>query len=207
MATGSVRPGLLLAVAGGLLLIYSGIRGKKVTSALRDVINGQSPTNAASNVITGTSAASLANSSLVTGTDTTRTQSDIANAALRGQGHCYNYGGVPGPSGRGCWDCSSFCNYVVGVECGRAIPGYGAGKYTGAVHGPPTGAWLIWPGVATIARSKVQAGDLCVWQTHMGIAISDSEMVSAQDAQLGTNVGSITNGGPGGEILVCKRLR
>jgi peptidoglycan DL-endopeptidase CwlO len=202
---GAVRPGPLLAVAAGLLLAYSAIKGKKVTSALRDVINGQSPKNAASNFITGD--ASLANSSLVTGTDTTRTQSDVANAALAGQGHCYKYGGAPGTNGSGCWDCSSFVNYVIGVQLGGAIPGYGAGKYTGTGHGPPTGAWLIWAGVKGISRSAIQAGDLCVWQTHMGVAISNSEMVSALNPADGTRVTSIEGVAPPGEVLFPKRLR
>ena len=202
---GAVRPGPLLAAAAGLLLAWSAVKGKKFTSALRDVINGESPKNAAANAITGTPG--LGNSSLVTGTDTTRTQSDLANAALASQGHMYKYGGAPGVDGTQPWDCSSACNYWVGVDIGHAIPGYAAGKYTGAGHGPATGAWLIWAGLKSISRGSVQAGDIMVWQTHMGVAISNSEMVSAQGptGTPSTRVSSIE--GPPGEVLFPKRLR
>jgi len=99
---------------------------------------------------------------------------------------------------------------VIGHDLGLAIPLYAAGTYTGADHGPPTGAWLLWGGATTIGHdaSVAQPGDLCVWQTHMGIAIGGGQMVSARSATADppTGVGAIAHGGPAGQQLFVRRL-
>lgn len=56
MANGTSK-GAAAGVAGlGVLLVWSGIKGKKVTQVLKDIIAGKSPTQAASTSITGTKA-------------------------------------------------------------------------------------------------------------------------------------------------------
>lgn len=194
-----VSAGKLAVAGGGFILVMSGIRGWSVTGTLRDVVSGHAPGGVA-NPIRGTSGGENVPGS----GNTLLTGSAIANEAEAiGPGHAYRYGGSPGTSGNSPWDCSSFVNFVIGAKLRKSIPGYRNGSYTGAVHGPPTGAWLIWPGVKTIKRGSVQAGDIMVWQTHMGIAISSTLMVSAQDEALGTNISQIE--GPTGELLFPKR--
>lgn len=127
-----------------------------------------------------------------TGTDIQQgTPSAIANAALRYVGHCYTFGGHPGADGKGCWDCSSFVNWVIGHDMGMNIPG-GAWKTVtsnGSQHGPATTSWLLFGQAINLAQ--VQAGDICVSANHMGIAVSPSEMVSALNPSLGTKRTSI----------------
>lgn len=54
MAGGVGSKGSGLALAGlGTLLLWSAIKGKKITQALRDIIAGKSPTKAGNNPITG----------------------------------------------------------------------------------------------------------------------------------------------------------
>lgn len=196
IATGPVKVAPLFLVGGGVLLLWSGITGKKWSSVLRDLVSGKNPSKLpTTNPITG--GGNIGPGSPAGST----TDSAIANTALQYQGHCYVFGGIPGTDGRGCWDCSSFVNYVLGVRLHLAIPGFAG--YNGTSHGPPTGAYLLWGGKTVIPRAAIQAGDLCVWQTHMGIAISNTEMISAVDPAEGTRIGTIDGGGPPGEVLVC----
>lgn len=133
----------------------------------------------------------------------------IASDAMAYQGHSYIYGGAPGTNGQSGWDCSSFCNWVIGHDLSGAIPGFKAGSYTGAVHGPATGSWLTTGLCSTISIGKVtsaaQPGDLIVWQTHMGIYTGNGDMISALNSQLGTRVTTVSGGAPGGELLTVRR--
>jgi cell wall-associated NlpC family hydrolase len=95
---------------------------------------------------------------------------------------------------------------VVGRDLRQPIPGYGPGAYTGATHGPNTLSYLLWGGVVTISRSELQAGDLLVWQSHMGISLGGDQMISSLDTKDGVKVTSIEGGSPAGEVLFCKRL-
>lgn len=128
---------------------------------------------------------------------------NIAITAEYYVGHCYLYGGAPGVDGRSCWDCSSCVNYIVGTVNGQSIPGYPNGSYSGATHGPSTLGWLGWQGqgVGSIDRAEVQPGDIMCWQTHMGIAISNTHMVSAQTPDSGTQVGVIDGFIPGEQLI------
>ena len=62
-------------------------------------------------------------------------------------------------------------------------------------------------GVQSVSRAQLQPGDLCVWQTHMGIYVGGGQMISALDPAQGTMVTTIADGSPAAEILFCKRLR
>lgn len=133
---------------------------------------------------------------------------DTIVAAAQGTiGHCYLYGGAPGPDFTGCWDCSSATNSWVGHWAGQAIPGYGAGQYDGTEHGPSTIGWLSSVGsiVFEIARSDVLGGDIMCWNTHMGVAIDSDNMISALNPSQGTAQTQIDGLIPG-ETLNCLRL-
>jgi cell wall-associated NlpC family hydrolase len=204
---GVSAPAVAAAGIGGLFL-WSGLKGAKISTTARSLLSGQQPSGANANPISGASYASQFDIGIPGGTASlgSGNGAGIAQDAMKYQGHMYQYGGFQAdPRG---WDCSSFANWVVGHDMGLAIPGWGAGKYNGTSHGPPTGAWLLWGGVKGIPRNSVQAGDIMVWQTHMGIAINNSQMISATgpSGTPSTVVGNIDGGGPGGEILFPKRL-
>lgn len=125
------------------------------------------------------------------------TGSAIADAALKYKGQGYVWGGPADTPGD--WDCSSFVNYVLGHDLGMTLPGggkYGDAGYPPHSHGPTTLQYLMWG--TPLNQSQVQAGDLIVSTEHMGIAISPTQMISAQDQQLGTGIGDFPAGFPGG---------
>ena len=180
----------------GSLFVYSGIKGYSVLKAVQNVIQGKSPD-------TGQSVSLLSGGKSASPSGANPGGSAIAQAAVQYKGHCYVYGGAPGADGKGCWDCSSCCNYILNVRLGMAIPG---GAWNPATHGPATGSYLDWGGAATLGSdpSQAQPGDLCVWQTHMGIAVGGGAMLSARDPARGTVVDAIA--GPDGETLVIRRI-
>jgi cell wall-associated NlpC family hydrolase len=202
-----VKSSYLLFGAGGAVLLWSGFKGKKVTSAVRDLISGRNPeaqplaypivTSSAAYAYGGGVAASPVGSVVGKG---------IAVDAEQYKGAGYVWGGAPA-RGIGNRDCSSFANWVIGHDMGLAIPLYKAGTYTGNSHGPPTGVWLLWTGAFNIARRDAAAGDLAVWQTHMGIVIDNNHMISALDSQLGTQITTIEGGAPTAEKLFIRRLK
>ena len=191
MAGNKVNGIAVASIGVGALFVYSGIKGWSILAAVGDIITGKTPAD-------NTNQYRLAaNASGTPGT----TSSDIANDALRYQGHAYSYGGAPGVNGTNPWDCSSFVNWVVGHDLKMSIPGFSNGSYNGSSHGPPTGVWGVWSGLMHISASDVAAGDLIVWTGHMGIAISNTEMISALDKQQGTLITPIAGYGNG--PLMC----
>lgn len=187
------------SVAAGSLLVWSGIKGWSLLRTIGEVVTGKAPTGSEVNVLTTPNSGGSSGSAIAT-------SSGIANDALKYVGHAYSYGGTPGTSGANSWDCSSFVNWVVGHDAGRAIPGYSAGQYNGSAHGPPTGSWGVWPGLSHIPASQLQAGDLIVWTGHMGIAISNTQMVSALNGTKGTLVTPIAGYG-NGPLMCYGRLK
>ena len=175
----------LAAIGAGSIFVWSGLKGWSVLGTIGDVISGKAPNQQAQYPLSSPGAQT--NDALVGGA----TGNAISDDALKYQGHAYSFGGAPGTNGASPWDCSSFCNWVIGHDMRMAIPGYSPGKYNGSVHGPPTGSWGAWPGLRKISRSEIQAGDVLVWSGHMGIAISNSHFVSALDPRDGTAVGPI----------------
>lgn len=191
------------ATTAGFVLLWSGIKGATVGQTLRSLLKGESPPAVPGTppvigiATTGTAAAGGGASG-----------SQISSDALKYQGHAYVYGGAPGPSGTSGWDCSSFCNWVLGHDLGMTLPGSSSPGYSGQSHGPTTLSYLGWAGAKTIGHdaSQAQAGDLLVWQTHMGICTGSSQMISALDPSLGTRVTTISGGAPPGELLYVRRV-
>jgi cell wall-associated NlpC family hydrolase len=190
-------------VAGGLVLLWSGLKNATIADTLKGFLSGNVPKgNPTGSIQIGITDNSTANSS---GTPAT-TDSAIANDALKYKGHAYLFGGAPGPNGTNPWDCSSFANWVLGHDLNFVLPGSLSPGYNGASHGPTTLSYLAWTGATTISNSAsaAQAGDLCVWQTHMGIAIGGGQMISAENPQNGTRIDTIAGFIPG-EILFVRR--
>lgn len=186
-----------VAIAGvGGLFVYAGIRGYSPLKGAQNVIQGQ-PVSA------GQTASLLGG---VGSGSTLTTDSQIANTALRYVGHPYKFGGAPGRDGKNPWDCSSMDNWVLGHDLGLTLPGSSSPGYDGMEHGPDTIEYLSWDGAETVGHNAgvAQAGDLCVWQTHMGIAIGNGQMVSAENPSRGTRIDPIHLTG---EVLFVRRVR
>jgi len=167
-----------LATAGGLLL-FSGLKGVSIPDAVRGVLStGQLPAPAPSATpVSTTSGAPLANGGA--------SGSPIADAALKYQGKVpYKWGGAD-PSG---WDCSGFVTWVLHHDLGYNLP---SNTHTVCMQ------FYGWSGASKVTTPMVvQPGDLVVWPSHMGIAVSSTEMISAENPHSGTKVDTFQNGGP-----------
>ena len=116
----------------------------------------------------------------------------IASDALKYKGRRYVWGGASPATG---WDCSGMVNYVLCHDMKLEIPGYQGGTFTGTTHGPNVASYIGWPGVQIIPgpANTPQPGDLVAWgpNEHIGIAISATQMISAEDPAQGTQVSGI----------------
>lgn len=169
---GDVKTPAVAAAGVGALVLWASLKGVGVTGGLRSLLGGKQPVSTHSEDITGNVADTASGDLLSTGSGTV-TGSAVANAGLRyvGSGSTYAWGGGT-PKG---WDCSGFCNWVIGHDLAGAIPGSRSGSYSG--HGPTTIQWATFG--TSVPRDQVQAGDLVVWPLfHMGIAVSGSQMVN-----------------------------
>jgi len=192
----------LTAVSIGMLFVWSGIKGWSIVGTAGDLITGVKPQQVAMPL---TNADASAASSPEAGIGVAG-GGDIVSAAMAGQGHAYRFGGAPVLNVANPLDCSIFVNWTLSVKLGRRIPGYGPGQYKGTVHGPPTGTWAVWDGLQRVSRNNLAPGDIIVWLGHMGIAISNTQMISALNPKLGTRVGQI-EGAARGPIVTMGRLK
>jgi peptidoglycan DL-endopeptidase CwlO len=192
------------AAAIGIAFVYSALKGKSFLSVLQGTIKGKNPkTIPVTQNITATNLTGALSS--VTSISAGAAGSGISADAIKYVGAGYVWGGAPA-KGVGNWDCSSFTNWVCGHDLGLPIPGHAAGTYDGSSHGPPTDVWLLWGGLKFVSHSSADAqpGDLCIWQTHMGIALGNGQMISALNSDKGTLVTSIDGIVPG-ELLYVRR--
>jgi cell wall-associated NlpC family hydrolase len=207
MARGGISGTGLAAVAVGSVFLYAGFRGKTVLGSVQALISGKSPeTGPDANTISAPAEPAAQTEAGGTAPGTPASNNAIAAAAQASIGHAYEFGGAPGTDGSHPWDCSSAVNYWTAVDCGLPIPGFPAGRYNGSEHGPPTGAWLLWGYLQHVNRKDVIAGDILVYQTHMGVAVSNTDMISAQTPASGTRESTIDGMTKSlGEVLFCRR--
>lgn len=100
------------------------------------------------------------------------------------------------------WDCSGMVGYVLGEHFGMVLPG--GFHWSGKIHPPVAASYKVWSKASTVANAE--AGDLCCWVTHIGIALDNERMVSALGAQFGTVVSQFRQSGPPGEPLSIRRV-
>ena len=195
----SINGPALGAVFFGGVFIYAGLKGYSVTHTLAIIISGKSPAGQSQSTPIGTptQSGSSGNASSSVGGG-----GDIAGIAQSYVGKLsYSFGGPP-PAGT--VDCSSFVSKVLN-QAGISNPG--GAPYSANSHGPNTLSYLSWSGASTIGHSPsdAQRNDLCVWQTHMGIALGNGKFVSARDPAEGVGVDNIAGDVPG-ELLFVRRL-
>ena len=161
-------PGVALGlIAGGGVLVYSGVENTKVAGVLRSLARGKAPQPGAFPGTPDTSG--VAQAGIEATGPGSATGVAIAQDALQYKGAGYVWDGSPA-EGIGNWDCSSYCNKVIGVDLHMAIPEFPAGTYDGSTHGPSSFIWAAWTGCITIGNdpAQAQAGDLCIWMNAVG---------------------------------------
>lgn len=205
MPSGAGLSGLALAeLASGAILVYTGIYALPVGYTLRSLLTGKLPatTPTGANLLASTEASDLSGSESASSfTGSPASNSSLASYAETFVGHKYIYGGASNPNTG--WDCSSFVSYCLG-HFNISIPGGSWASVTnnGQSHGPTVASYVIWGGAATIKNSQVIAGDLILFppDVHMGIAVSSTEFVSAEDPADGTGIAPFS-AGPGAWIV------
>lgn len=173
-----------IAAAGGVML-YSAVKNVRVVDALRDILGGKNP--GTSGTATGPALKTVktnVDAAIVSMRTVTKTASQSAPAAGSARALAdvaRGYIGVPyvwgGTTSAGL-DCSGLvcrCLWDLNVKVGRLI----------------TTGFLVWDGATTIPRSECAEGDLACWAGHIGIAISNTEMIHAPNVGSKVQVGSI----------------
>jgi cell wall-associated NlpC family hydrolase len=119
----------------------------------------------------------------------------IAETALKYKGAGYVWGGNASTVGN--WDCSSFVSFVL-HQCGLPLPGgkWGDPGFPPRSHGPTTLDYMLFG--TGVSLANIQAGDLIVSTEHIGIAISSTQMISAESPSSGTGVAGFPGGFPAG---------
>lgn len=200
MATRGLSLGTVGVIVLGSTLAYSGLKGKGFSAVVRNLIAGKDP-----RTVPVTGAIMLTNTSSVntqTAAYTTGGNSSIVAAARKYIGVPYNWAHANPKDG---WDCSGYCNYVLGHDLGMTLP-LGIKNFDGSWHGPVTGNYLLWTGATTIPRSQSAPGDLAVWPTHMGIVTGPNSMLNAYSRGRPTDETPIDGWGPPGEPLTIRRI-
>jgi cell wall-associated NlpC family hydrolase len=198
-ARGGISGLALTAIAGGIVVLWSGLKNVSVSDTLRGFIKGQPPAGVPadtplSRALAEASTAaqhitlspSLTNPGLK-GAAGSALGAAAAGAAAVAQGAIVNdarkYLGVPYAWGRADangMDCSGLVNRVIGRDLGLPIPGSDNGSFSG--HGPVTGQWYVWGGATTIPASQAVPGDLVCWTSHIGIYVGGGQMINAPSA-------------------------
>lgn len=155
------------AAVAGLYLIYSGVQDVPLIDGLRDLAQGRAPhgrppkkTEVFSGAVPGAAGrAAAAGAAGVRG-------AQIAEAARKYIGAKYVFG-AEGPD---TFDCSGLVVWVLKHDIGIAVP----------PNVRRVRDFVRWDGAVTIPRNQCAPGDLVCWDfQHMGIAVSNTEMIDA----------------------------
>jgi len=180
----------------GWLLLWSGVTNAGVLSTVQSLVAGHPPVpgQPTPSIFGGKSVGSVTGSSFNLGNAGSGGNSAIASDALRYVGVPYTWGGsappesAGGPAGRKeGWDCYGFLTWVLHHDLGYNLPN---NTHSGYLE------MMAWSGAVQVSKSSIQAGDLIIWPTHCGIAVSGTEMISAENPSQGTKVNTFANGGP-----------
>lgn len=188
-ARGGGIPGIALtmATAGGFLL-YIGIRNVPLVEGLKAMLKGKVPTPRPKKnyglptvFSGGTLTGGISGKTPGLSSAASAAGAKIVQAALRYRGEPYSWGGaVPRSAGGPGFDCSGFVTWVLHHDLGMDLPD---NNHT------VTQQFYGWSGADDRTREQCSAGDLVCYPQHMGIAISNTQMIHAptfgQDVQIG----------------------
>jgi len=167
MADGGISGiGVGLMAAGGLVA-WAGINNAGILESLRELAKGNVPPKHPNEPFQNVGIAEAGATAAVAAATTGRAGAIVSQAQKHLHQHPYKYGG-----GHGQWncsagtaqDCSGFASCVL--------------HELGLLNTPlNTTAFLAWNGATTVQWAQRGPGDLIIWSSHMGIAVSASEMI------------------------------
>lgn len=197
MASKAGLSGLALAYLSiGGILAYSGVENTTVAQSLQAILSGKAPPKGPQDsTLSSTELADISSAGagpgVAGGLGGSATGAAVAQDALRYKGDIYAWGKADPPDGGS--DCSGLVNWVLGHDFNLTLPG-GVTNFDGSSHGPVVGQYVIWSGARHVPASQIQPGDLICYppDVHMGIAISATQMISAQGPQ-GTPSTQVSN--------------
>lgn len=163
--------GVGMMAAGGLLA-YSGINNAGILESLRALAKGEAPPKHPKEPFTPFEIGEAVGSAVGDIGATLAMGSLIAQKAMQHRGkHPYQWGGGHGSFCTRSMDCSGFVSCVL--------------KEVGAPITRPltTGGFLTWGGAQTVPWEQRGSGDLIIWPQHMGIAISQTQMIHTGGAK------------------------
>lgn len=165
--------GVGLMAAGGLVA-WAGINNAGILESLRELAKGNPPPKHPNEPFQNVDIANVAGASAAAaGAATGRAGAIVSQAQKHLHQHPYRYG-----AGHGQWncsagapqDCSGFASCVL--------------HELGILNTPlNTTAFLAWNGATTVQWAQRGPGDLIIWPSHMGIAISANQMVHTGGAR------------------------
>jgi cell wall-associated NlpC family hydrolase len=170
----------------GFMLIWSGVTNAGVLSTVQHLMMGVAPIPGQPQSLPkfNTTAASVVGTSLTTTAPVSGGINGIAADALQYEGKVpYLWGGKDTKG----WDCYGFLTYVLHHDMGYNLPN---NTYTGYLE------FLSWGQKYQISEAQVQAGDIVIWPTHCGIAVSSTTMIAADNPNAGTKVTTFRDGAP-----------
>lgn len=187
MAGSKGIPGLAVAMAtAGGFLVYVGVRNVPLAEGLRAMAKGKVPEARPKKVVElpaeytkrtwtpGKDVQGLNPGGPTIGGGRVR-GAQIVGAAMQYKGEPYFWGGhTPTKYGGKGMDCSGFVTWVLHHDLGINLPNN--------THTHTT-QFINWnEGSVTVSFSAMQPGDLVCWQQHIGIAISNTDMIHAPTA-------------------------
>jgi cell wall-associated NlpC family hydrolase len=209
-----VKASYLFLAGGGGVLVWSGLKGKSVSSVFRQLAGGDSPAGASSaNPITGvTPTETGAAAAVPAGTSGLSSKASVMLNYFNGAvGKPYTQEN-PERFGPNAYDCSGLC-YAAAHAAGIGIPQAMALANLEAVwFAAQAGSQKI------LTQSAVQEGDICFFTGadpgpapgnefppigHVGMCSSPGMLVSAYDTQLGVCTVPLSQGGG---FIVAVRL-
>lgn len=176
--------GLAIAtLTGGAVFLLAGLRNATLADTARALVKGQKIPSQGSDLDTAritTRQQAGMDQDLSAGPGGTPEGTRVAAAAESYVGQVdYVWAGEDPIHG---WDCSGFVTWVLHHDMGIELPDN--------VHTTAAG-FLVWGGARTIPRAQCAAGDLVCWASHIGIAISNTEMANASRPGTKTEIDKI----------------
>lgn len=177
--SGGINLAGVATATGGLILVYFAIRNIRFSAGMRELLTGQLPQPVKRKPFKVTFTGTGTGSESGTLTTSGATGSKIADTALKYKGVPYVWAGET-PDG---WDCSGFVTYVLHHDLGMNLPN---NEHT------VVSQFMTWSAATRVPRSEAMPGDLVIYPaTHMGIAISKTQMIHAPTPGEVTKVSNI----------------